>query len=467
MTGIQRPPFETVLVANRGEIALRVVRTCRELGIRSVVVHSTVDRDSAAVRAADEAVQIGPGPSRLSYLSVPAVIESALRTGAQAVHPGYGFLSEDPDFAEICAENDLVFVGPKPRLMAELGDKATARRLMSEAGLPLLPGSTGTVDTETEAVRCAEQIGYPLIIKASAGGGGRGMAVVQDAEELVTTYRATRAGALAVFGDGRVYLERYCERARHVEVQVLADEHGSVVHLGERDCSVQRRHQKLVEETPAPRLSDGLRERITAAAVQGARAVGYTGAGTMEFIVDGDEFYFMEINCRIQVEHPVSEMVTGIDLVREQLAVAAGRPLPFAQRDIRLDGYAIECRVNAEDPERNFVPTAGEITDFTPPGGPFVRVDTHVRAGSVIPSDYDSLLAKVIVWGSDREQAVERMRRALTEFRIAGRGLHTTAGFLADVVDDPVFRLGTHTTRFLEQRAKDVVVPETVTPVAG
>lgn len=467
MTGIQRPPFETVLVANRGEIALRVVRTCRELGIRSVVVHSTVDRDSAAVRAADEAVQIGPGPSRLSYLSVPAVIESALRTGAQAVHPGYGFLSEDPDFAEICAENDLVFVGPKPRLMAELGDKATARRLMSEAGLPLLPGSTGTVDTETEAVRCAEQIGYPLIIKASAGGGGRGMAVVQDAEELVTTYRATRAGALAVFGDGRVYLERYCERARHVEVQVLADEHGSVVHLGERDCSVQRRHQKLVEETPAPRLPDGLRERITAAAVQGARAVGYTGAGTMEFIVDGDEFYFMEINCRIQVEHPVSEMVTGIDLVREQLAVAAGRPLPFAQRDIRLDGYAIECRVNAEDPERNFVPTAGEITDFTPPGGPFVRVDTHVRAGSVIPSDYDSLLAKVIVWGSDREQAVERMRRALTEFRITGRGLHTTASFLADVVDDPVFRLGTHTTRFLEQRAKDVVVPETVTPVAG
>ncbi|MEV6399177.1 acetyl-CoA carboxylase biotin carboxylase subunit [Streptomyces sp. NPDC051907] len=444
--------IETVLVANRGEIALRVIRTCKEMGIRTVAVHSTVDKDSAHVRAADAAVQIGPGMPRKSYLSAPAVVEAALRTGADAVHPGYGFLSEDPDFAEICADNGLVFIGPRPEVLARLGDKAVARELMTDAGLPVLPGSPGTVDSAAEATDLAARIGFPLIIKAAAGGGGRGMTVVRHQSELLPAYRQTRATAQAVFGDNRVYLERFCDSARHIEVQVLADGHGTVLHLGERDCSVQRRHQKLIEESPGPGLHKELTAAMARAAVRGARAVGYTGAGTFEFLVHDEGFSFMEMNCRIQVEHPVTEAVFGVDLVREQIRVAAGETLGYAQEDLAPRGAAVECRVNAEDPARNFAPCPGTLEEFTPPGGPFVRVDTHGYAGWRVPSQYDSLLAKVITWAPERDAALDRMDRALAEFRIAGPGVHTTIPLLREVLADPAFRAGKHDTSFLDTR---------------
>ncbi|MCX4820549.1 acetyl-CoA carboxylase biotin carboxylase subunit [Streptomyces sp. NBC_01142] len=444
--------FETILVANRGEIALRVIRTCKEMGIRTVAVHSTADKDSAHVRAADAAVQIGPGMPRKSYLSAPAVIEAALRTGADAIHPGYGFLSEDPDFAEICADNGLVFIGPRPEVLARLGDKSVARELMTDAGLPVLPGSPGTVDSAAEATDLAARIGFPLIIKAAAGGGGRGMTVVRRQSELLPAYRQTRATAQAVFGDNRVYLERFCDSARHIEVQVLADGHGSVLHLGERDCSVQRRHQKLIEESPGPGLHKELTAAMARAAVRGARAVGYTGAGTFEFLVHDEGFSFMEMNCRIQVEHPVTEAVFGVDLVREQILVAAGRALGFAQEDLVPRGAAVECRVNAEDPARNFAPCPGTLEEFVPPGGPFVRVDTHGYAGWRVPSQYDSLLAKVITWAPERDQALDRMDRSLAEFRIAGPGVHTTIPLLREVLADPAFRNGKHDTSFLDTR---------------
>lgn len=445
----RRPVFDKVLVAARGEIALRVVRTCREMGIRTVVVHSTADRSSAAVLAADESVQIGPGSPRHSYLYPPAIIEAALGTGAQAVHPGYGFLSEDRDFAEICAHSKLVFVGPSPEVMVLLGDKAAARVMMTEVGLPVLPGTAEPVRTPVEALEHAHRIGLPLIIKASAGGGGRGMAVVRDWSDLLPTFRSTRNAARTAFGDDSVYLERFWERAKHVEVQILADQHDNVVQLGERDCSVQRRHQKLIEESPAPRLSDAVRRKLAEYAVRGARAVGYTGAGTFEFLVDGEAVAFIEVNSRIQVEHPVTEAVTGVDLVREQLRVAAGLPLSVRQEDILLRGVAMECRVNAEDPERDFVPCAGLLTEFVPPGGPFVRVDTHAYHGWRVPSEYDSLLAKVIVWAPDREQALARMDRALGEFRVSGCGVSTTTALLRKVLATPAFQAGRHTTSFL------------------
>ncbi|HET9117391.1 MAG TPA: acetyl-CoA carboxylase biotin carboxylase subunit [Pseudonocardiaceae bacterium] len=451
--------FDTVLVANRGEIALRVVRTCREMGLRTVVVHSTADRDSLAARMADVTVQIGPAQPRRSYLSAPAIIEAALATGAQAVHPGYGFLSEDPEFAEICAAHKLVFVGPTPEVMARLGDKAAARTVMAAAGLPLLPGSQSTVNTLTEASKVATDIGFPLIIKAVAGGGGRGMAVVRTAAELSRTYQQTRAAAQAVFGDSRVYLERYCEQARHIEVQVLADNYGTVLSLGERDCSVQRRHQKLIEEAPAPTLLDSLRAEMAAAAVAGARAVGYTGAGTFEFLVSDGQFYFMEINCRIQVEHPVTEMITGIDLVREQLRIAAGQALALRQEDVHLAGAAIECRINAEDPDRDFAPTPGLLDEFQPPAGPFTRVDTHAFPGWLITSDYDSLLAKVVAWGSDREQALARMDRALFEFRASGRGVRTTIPLMHKILTHPRFAAGAHGTSLLATMEDDGRAP--------
>ncbi|MFE0463187.1 acetyl/propionyl/methylcrotonyl-CoA carboxylase subunit alpha [Kitasatospora sp. NPDC058965] len=441
------PPFSTVLIANRGEIALRVARACRELGIRTVAVYSTADRDSAVVRFADRSVHIGPAPAKASYLNVPAIVEAAQQTGAQAVHPGYGFLSEDPDFAEICEAHGLVFIGPPPRVMQQLGDKAVARTLMAEAGLPVLPGSTGALGSPAEAEALARQVGFPVILKAVAGGGGRGMAVVRAGDDLRLAYHRTRAHARAVFGDERLYLERFVEDARHVEVQVLCDRHGTVVHLGERDCSVQRRHQKLVEESPAPNLSPRMREAMCAAAVRGAAAVGFVGAGTFEFVVTpGGEYYLMEVNCRLQVEHPVTEWVTGFDLVREQITVAAGAPLSVSQADLVPRGVALECRVNAEDPERDFTPAPGTLTEFVPPGGPFVRVDTHAFTGWRIGPDYDSLLAKVAVWAPDRAQAIARMQRALGEFRVDGPGVRTTAGFLGEVLDHPLFRAGGHTT---------------------
>ncbi|MEU3013073.1 acetyl-CoA carboxylase biotin carboxylase subunit [Nocardia asteroides] len=442
-------PLRKVLIANRGEIAVRVIRTCRELGIATVAVHSAADRDSAAVRLADERVQIGPAPAKRSYLSIPAIIEAARATGADAIHPGYGFLSEDPDFAEVCETEGFVFVGAPAAVMARLGDKSTARALMADAGLPLLPGSRDPIDDVDTARALAEEIGYPVIIKAVAGGGGRGMRVVRDGEDFGTAWQQTRATAAAVFGDGRLYLERYLESARHVEVQILADTHGTVVHLGLRDCSLQRRHQKLVEEAPAPGLSDELAEQIGAAAVRGCAAAGYVGAGTVEFLLAPDgEFYFMEVNCRLQVEHPVTEMVTGIDLVAEQLRIAAGEPLRVGA-GVRPSGVAIECRVNAEDPEREFAPAPGTLAECVLPAGPFVRVDTHIAAGYAVPPHYDSLLAKVVVWAPDRPAAIDRMRRALAETTIAGAGVATTTDFLHDILDHPRFRAAAHDTALI------------------
>jgi acetyl-CoA carboxylase biotin carboxylase subunit len=444
--------FGKVLIANRGEIALRVARTCREMGLRTVAVYSTEDRDSAVVSYADENVHIGPGPARRSYLNIPAIVEAALMTGAEAVHPGYGFLSEDPDFAEVCQDHGLVFVGPPPEVIAKLGDKTAARRLMVDAGLPLLPGSLDPVRSAEEAQMLADRIGYPVIIKAAAGGGGRGMRVVGEAGAVAPAYRETVARAQALFGDSRVYVEAYLGRARHVEVQILCDGHGNAVHLGERDCSVQRRHQKLVEESPAPGLPADLVHRMCLAAVAGAKAAGYVGAGTFEFLVGPDEeFYFIEVNCRIQVEHPVTELMTGLDLVREQLQIAAGRRLAHRQDELVFRGAAIECRVNVEDPDRDFRPTPGTLVDFVPAAGPFVRVDTHGYPGYRVPASYDSMLAKVLVWAPDRDQALARMDRALADFRVGGPGVHTTVDFLRRVVADREFRTGTHTTAIVDR----------------
>jgi acetyl-CoA carboxylase biotin carboxylase subunit len=440
--------IKSVLIANRGEIALRVARTCHELGLRTIAVYSDADADSAVVRFADATVRIGPSPAKSSYLSIPAVIEAARMSGADAIHPGYGFLSEDPDFAEVCAAEGFVFIGAPAPVMAALGDKASARGIMLAAGLPLLPGSRDPVTDPGEAEAFAASIGYPVIIKAVAGGGGRGMQVVSDPARFLAAFEQTGATALAIFGDGRLYIERYLESARHVEIQVLADNHGNVVHLGGRDCSLQRRQQKLVEESPVPGIPPELTADLGAAAVRGARAANYVGAGTFEFLLDPatGEFYFMEVNCRLQVEHPVTEMVTGLDLVREQIRIAAGVRLGYGQDDIVARGVAIECRINAEDPARGFAPTPGTLLRFEPPGGPFVRVDTHARPGYAIPPHYDSLLAKVIAWAPDRDGAIARMRRALGEFTAEGPAVTTTAHFLADLLDHPRFRAAEHDT---------------------
>jgi acetyl-CoA carboxylase biotin carboxylase subunit len=464
--------FSSVLIANRGEIAVRIARTCRELGIRAVLAHSAADRDSAAARLADETVQIGPAPARGSYLNTFAIIQAALQTGVEAIHPGYGFLSEDADFAEICARHGLVFIGPPVEALAMLGDKSQARSLAAAAGLPIVPGSAGACGTTADAKRIADELGYPVITKAVAGGGGRGMMVVRDPRTFARCYREVRATAAAVFGDSRTYVEKFVETARHIEIQVLADSHGNVIHLGERDCSVQRNRQKLLEESPAPGLTDDLRARIAAAAVAGARASGYVGAGTFEFLVDEDDsFYFIEANCRIQVEHPVSELVTGMDLIREQILVAAGGHLVTPPFGPERKGTAIECRVNAEDPDRGFLPTPGILEEFLPPGGPFTRVDTHGHPGLRITHDYDSLLAKVAVWAPDRDQAIARMDRALSEFRVRGNGVHTTITFLREVLDHPLFRDAKHTTSFAQQmissRLRQAADPSPVQRVAG
>mgnify|MGYP001302761727 FL=1 len=444
--------FAKVLVANRGEIALRIIRACRELGVRTVAVYSEADAGSSAVQAADEAVCIGPAAPKQSYLNIPNIIGAAVKTGADAVHPGYGFLSEDPEFAEVCEEEGITFVGPSPRLMADLGDKSTARRLMAEAGLPLLPGSLEPVESLEEARSLAERTGYPLVLKAVAGGGGRGITVVRGPEELADALRATRAGAQALFGNPDVYVERYLESDRHIEVQVVADHHGNVVHLGERDCSVQRRNQKLVEESPSPALTAEAREWVGTAAVRATAAVGYRGVGTLEFLLDSDgRMWFMEMNTRIQVEHPVTEMVASVDLVAEQLRVAAGYPLSIRQEDVRLHGHAIECRVNAEDPARDFAPTPGRVEEFVPPGGYGIRVDTHCVPGALVPPHYDSMIAKLIVWGGDRDEAIRRMRRALDEFRVEGPGLRTTIGFHRSLMEHEVFYAGEVTTDFLSR----------------
>jgi len=443
--------FNKILIANRGEIALRVARACRELGVPVVAVYSTQDRDSAVVRFADETVQIGPDPPTLSYLNAAAVLQAAEQTGADAIHPGYGFLSESPDFADACESLGIVLIGPPADVMAALGDKTSARALMTKAQLPLLPGSLDPLDAD-QARELAESIGFPVIVKAAAGGGGRGMQVIHQPDRFVDEYRRTQASAQMLFGDGRVYVEKYLEQARHVEIQVLCDGRGRAIHLGERDCTVQRRHQKLIEESPAPRLPDGLSEQMSQSAIDGALAAGYAGVGTFEFLVDPvGGYYFMEVNCRIQVEHPVTEMVTGIDLVAEQIRVAAGHPLQLTQEDIQPRGVAIECRINAEDPRRGFAPAPGLIEEFVPSGGPFVRVDTHVYPGYVVPPNYDSLLAKVIVWAPQRDQAIARMHRALGECRVSGPRVHTTSEFLCEVLDHPKFRAAEHTTSLVDE----------------
>ena len=442
--------FTKVLVANRGEIALRVIRACRELGVHTVAVYSEADRESLHVRFADDDVCIGPAPGRQSYLNIPRIIAAAEITGADAIHPGYGFLAENAEFAQICKASNIAFIGPSAEQIQAMGDKASARRLALQAGVPTIPGSEGVLETADEALAVATEIGLPVIIKATAGGGGKGMRIAQDEESFAQLFGLAQAEALAAFGNGQVYVEKYLERPRHVEIQVMGDGCGRVVHLGERDCSIQRRHQKLIEESPSPVITAELRARMGEAAVALASAIGYVGAGTIEFLVDPQgRFYFMEMNTRIQVEHPVTEMVTGFDLVKEQIRVAAGQPLSFPSELNGLRGHAIECRVNAEDPARNFQPSPGHITAYHPPGGPGVRVDTHVYAGYVVPPYYDSLLAKVIVHGRDRTEALARMGQALDSFIL--EGVTTTIPFLARLIRHPDFVAGRVDTRFLER----------------
>ncbi len=440
--------FEKVLIANRGEIAVRIVRACQELGVRAVVAYSVADRDSLAVRLADEAVCIGPAAPARSYLNTPALITAALITGCDAVHPGYGFLSENPYFAEICGECSLTFIGPTPEAIRLMGDKAVARQTMRAAGMPVIPGSDGTLRGVDEATELAREIGFPVLLKAVAGGGGRGMRVVQEESELARAYATAKAEAEAAFGQGDLYLERYLTGMRHVEIQVLADHYGNAIYLGERDCSIQRRHQKIIEEGPSPAVNADLRARMGQAAISGVQAIGYTNAGTMECLLGSDgRFYFMEMNTRIQVEHPVTELITGVDLVKWQLRIAAGERLTLTQKDVRIRGHAIECRINAEDPDRDFLPSAGEVEFFLPPGGPGVRTDSHIYAGYTPPGTYDSLLAKVITWGENRDEALARMRRALSECIVTG--VTTTMPFQLALLNEPDFRRGEIDLSFL------------------
>ena len=442
--------FKKVLIANRGEIALRVIRACRELGLQTVAVYSEADRESLHVRFADDDVCIGPPPSRNSYLRISNIIAAAEITGADAIHPGYGFLAENAEFSETCKASNITFIGPSGEQIRLMGDKATARRLAQEASVPTVPGTPGTIQDLDEALGLATEIGFPVIIKATAGGGGKGMRIAHDAEQFAQVFTLAQNEALAAFGNGEVYVEKYLSRPRHVEIQVMGDTQGKVMHFGERDCSVQRRHQKLIEESPSPGLTTELRQKMGDAAVLLSSAIGYVGAGTVEFLLDEDgSFYFMEMNTRIQVEHPVTEMVTSFDLVKEQIRVAAGEPLSFRGNGARLRGHAIECRINAEDPARNFQPCPGLITAYHPPGGPGVRLDTHVYAGYTVPPYYDSLLAKVIVHGNDREEAVGRMGQALDSFIL--EGVITTIPFLARVIRHPEFVAGELDTKFLER----------------
>ena len=441
--------FKKVLIANRGEIALRVIRACRELGIQTVAVYSEADRDSLHVRFADDDVCIGPPASRESYLKIPRIIAAAEITGADAIHPGYGFLAENAEFSEMCTASGITFIGPTAHQIRVMGDKASARRAMAECGVPIVPGTPGPVEDVDEALAFAESIGFPVIIKASAGGGGKGMRVAKDADDFSRSFNLARSEALSAFGNGDVYVEKYLLSPRHIEFQILGDTHGNCVHLGERDCSVQRRHQKLIEEAPSPAMTPDLRLRMGADAVRGAKAIDYVGAGTIEMLLDTDgSYYFMEMNTRIQVEHPVTEMLTGVDLVQEQIRVAAGFPLSVTELPA-LRGHVMECRVNAEDPMRNFQPSPGRVNTFHPPGGPGVRVDSHVYAGYTVPPYYDSLLAKLIVQASTREECVKRMQVALESFIIEGPT--TTIPFLAKVMQNATFQSGDFDTKFLER----------------
>jgi acetyl-CoA carboxylase, biotin carboxylase subunit len=444
--------FKKILVANRGEIALRIQRACNELGVKAVMVYSEADREAKYVKLADEAVCIGPAPSAQSYLNMPAIISAAEVTDAEAIHPGYGFLSENADFAERVEKSGFQFIGPTPESIRIMGDKVSAKQAMIKAGVPCVPGSEGELpDNAAEVRRIAKAVGYPVIIKAAGGGGGRGMRVVHTEAALINAVQMTKAEAGAAFGNPSVYMEKFLQNPRHIEIQVLADKHKNAVYLGERDCSMQRRHQKVIEEAPAPGIPRKMIEKIGERCAAACKRIGYRGAGTFEFLYENGEFYFIEMNTRVQVEHPVTELITGIDIVKTQIRVAAGEKLPFAQRDIVLRGHAIECRVNAEDPARNFQPCPGQITAYHPPGGPGVRVDTHVYAGYTVPSHYDSLLAKVIVHGRDRAEALARMGQALDSFIL--EGVTTTIPFLARVIRSPAFVSGRVDTRFLERES--------------
>lgn len=441
--------FSKILIANRGEIALRILHTCAEMGIATVAVHSTIDRHALHVQLADESVCIGPPSSNKSYLNIPNIISAALTRNADAIHPGYGFLAENARFAEICADHQITFIGPSPEAMIAMGDKSTAKKTMQKAGVPTVPGSQGLVADESEAQEIAHQIGYPVIIKATAGGGGRGMRLVREPSELSRSFMAAQGEAEAAFGNAGVYIEKFVECPRHIEFQILADSHGNVVHLGERDCSIQRRHQKLLEEAPSAVLNPKLRQKMGQAAVAAAKSIRYVGAGTVEFLLDNQgNFYFMEMNTRIQVEHPVTEMITGLDLIAEQIKVAQGEKLSFSQKDVQLNGHAIECRINAEDPDHGFRPNPGRISGYLPPGGFGVRMDSHVYTDYEIPAYYDSLIGKLIVWGHDRETAIKRMKRALRECAITG--IPTTINFHQKILDNPAFLAGEVYTNFVD-----------------
>jgi acetyl-CoA carboxylase biotin carboxylase subunit len=457
--------FKKVLIANRGEFALRIVRACRELDVASVVAYSEADRDTLAVRDADEAVCIGPPPSAKSYLHIPAVVSAALITGCDAVHPGYGFLSENPYIGEICAQLGLIFIGPPPAVIEKMSDKALARKIMKEAGLPVLPGSEALLN-DADARSQAAAIGYPVLLKAVGGGGGRGMRVVESEQDLADAYAVAGNEARNAFGNADLYLEKYLISPRHVEVQVLGDGYGHIVHLGTRDCSLQRRHQKVLEEAPAPGLPESLLKAIGTASVKGCKHIGYQNAGTLEFLVDRhNNFYFMEMNTRIQVEHGVTEMVTGLDLVKWQIRIAAGEHLTVQQKEIRIGGHAIECRINAEDPAKGFLPQAGVIELYLPPGGIGVRVDSHVYSGYSVPTHYDSLLGKIMVWGEDRAEAIARMRRALTECIVVGPA--TTVAFQEQILAHPAFVQGEVDTGFLARHMDDLVAAATGKPAGA
>jgi len=440
--------FKKILIANRGEIACRIIWTCKEMGIQTVAVHSEADRDALHVRFADEAICIGPAPSAQSYLNIPAIISAAEITNVDAIHPGYGFLAESETFAKICEDCNIKFIGPRPEVIKMMGDKVEARRTMQAAGVPILPGSPEPLEPGDEAVQLAREIGFPVIVKAAAGGGGRGMRIVRTEEELFPALTAASTEAAAAFKNGAVYIERYIERPRHIEIQVLADEHGNCVHLGERECSIQRRHQKLLEEAPSPVLTPELREKMGSAAVNACREIGYSSAGTFEFLLDEDgSFYFMEMNTRIQVEHPVTEMVTLADIVRNQIRIAEGEDLGYRQEDVQIVGHSIECRINAEDPVK-FTPSPGKITAFNIPGGPGVRIDTAAYEGYVVPPYYDSMIAKLIVHARTRELAIARMRRALEAMVV--EGIKTTIPLHIKIMNDPDFQAGNFSTKFME-----------------
>ncbi|MBA4542975.1 MULTISPECIES: acetyl-CoA carboxylase biotin carboxylase subunit [Thermoactinomyces] len=441
--------FKKVLIANRGEIAVRIIRACRELGISTVAVFSEADRDALHVTLADEAYCIGPAPGKESYLNMTNLLSTATLVGVDAIHPGYGFLAENADFAELCAECNITFIGPSPEAITRMGDKTTAKETMKEAGVPTVPGTEGIIEDLDEAAKTAKEIGYPVIVKATAGGGGKGMRIVHNEEELKRAINLAQKEAEANFGNPGVYLEKFLVQPRHIEIQILADNYGNCIHLGERDCSIQRRYQKLIEEAPSPALNPELRERMGEAAVRAAKSVNYSGAGTVEFLLDREgNFYFMEMNTRIQVEHPVTELITGVDLVKEQILIAAGKKLEISQKDVRFDGWAIECRINAERPDKNFMPSPGTVEFYLPPGGNGVRVDSACYQGYRITPYYDSMIAKLIVWGKDRQEAIDRMNRALREFAVDG--VYTTIPFHLQVINHSKFISGDFHIQFLE-----------------